>query len=170
MALNLENLDDITRKYMIDEVRLDIESNSVYKSKFLTEEGIKAWDRLLLEAVQFHDSSWLAGKLRDEHFANSIIVTKDRNGHFRRVRFNPENLSDSEFNRYYIRGVCLRAIEEGKNHVVTYRAKQVMRPISPEGLQFDPRLLLEDLRNNKGQTDNDVPSNPNSGISVRLPN
>lgn len=93
----------------------------------------------------------------------------DKNGVERRVTLEPANLADSEFNRYYIRGVCLRAMNEGIPEVITYRAKSAGNPVSAEDQRLNPRKLLIDLRANKGETVLDVPSNPNSGISVMLP-
>lgn len=169
MALDLKNLDDITRKHMVAEIQADIDAGGVYHSKFLTPVGVDEWDGILLQAAQSHDSSWLAEQLRNERLAVSTYRMVDRRGHARNVTLYPENLADSEFNRYYIRGLCLRALEEGIPYVISYRAKPVRQPKSPVGLQYPPEVLLEDLRTNKGQTENDVPSNPNSGISVRFP-
>jgi hypothetical protein len=169
MALDLKNLDDTTRKFMAQELQADITAGEVYHSKFLTDEGRTQWNNVLLEAVQNHDSTWLAEKLVSDDLAVSEYKMTDKNGVERRVTLEPSSLADSEFNRYYIRGVCLRAIDEGVSEVVTYRAKPAANPVSESDLRLNPRKLLLDLRSNKGETVLDVPSNPNSGISVMLP-
>lgn len=81
-------------------------------------------------------------------------------------------LAEGEFNRYYIRALCLRAIEEGKKLKV-YRAKEVGNPRSESavkiGQEVDSQLLLADLRKNIGiDTCFGLPAGPNSGLSVRL--
>jgi len=168
MVLDLKNLDDVTRKYMVQEIQADINNGHVYYSKFLTHEGRLQWDNLLLEAAQAHDSAWLAEQLKDEQLAVPVIVTPDRRGFNRHTKLKPEDLADSEFNRYYIRGLCLRAIEENIPQVITYRAKPVRQPVSRVGVPMNPSELLEDLRRHKLRTEHDVPSNPKSGISIRL--
>jgi hypothetical protein len=97
------------------------------------------------------------------------ISSPDSRGYDRTLKFQPETLADSEFNRYYIRGLCLYALERQVPYIITYRAKQVSNPISPVGVQIAPHDLLEDLRTHKEQTELGVPSNPNSGISAMLP-
>ena len=84
-------------------------------------------------------------------------------------------IADSEFNRYYIRAVARRALEEGCDEVIVYRAKPVEtpRPRSEALLEstVDPAALLADLRANTGDAEPElgIPAGPNSGISVRLP-
>ena len=83
-----------------------------------------------------------------------------------------KTLAEGEFNRYYIRGVCKKAISEGLE-IEVYRAKQVEKP-RPEsqaliGKTLDPKTLLDDLRERIGvDTALGVPAGPNSGLSVRL--
>ena len=83
-----------------------------------------------------------------------------------------ETLADDEFNRFYIRGVCRKAIEESIE-VEAYRAKNVSKPradsTSKIGTTYNPNKLLEDLRGNIGiSTSLGLPSGPNSGLSIRL--
>ncbi len=169
MALKLRNLDSVTRDFMVKEIQADSATGSVYLSRFLTEKGREQWSQLLLEAAQKHDSTWLAEKLVAEDLAVEQYRMTDKNGRERTVKLQPTSLADSEFNRYYIRGLCQRAIQEGAPAVVSYRAKRVRNAVSPVGQLINPKKLLLDLRSNKGETVLDVPSNPNSGISVMLP-
>jgi hypothetical protein len=84
-------------------------------------------------------------------------------------------LAESEFNRYYIRALARRAIEDGIQELVVYRAKPVQNP-RPESearveTAIPPQDLLDDLRAHLGdeRPTLGVPSGPNSGLSVRLP-
>jgi hypothetical protein len=85
----------------------------------------------------------------------------------------PQTLAEGEFNRFYIRGLCLRALEERKTSVIAYRAKQVENPrtesIAIEGKSFNPEAILKDLRANIGvDTVLGLPPGPNSGMSIKL--
>jgi len=66
----------------------------------------------------------------------------------------PQTLAEGEFNRYYIRGLCARAIAEGIDEVVVYRGKAVKDPRTESqakiGKRFNARVLLRDLRNSTG--------------------
>jgi hypothetical protein len=83
-----------------------------------------------------------------------------------------QTMSEGEFNRYYIRGVCLRARNEGKVEVIAYRAKQVQNPrpesAAIEGRSFNAEAVLNDLRANIGTSTTSGFPGPNSGLSVRL--
>jgi hypothetical protein len=83
-------------------------------------------------------------------------------------------LAESEYNRFYIRALARRAIEDGIDGLVVFRAKAVEdpRPESEALIEstFSPQDLLMDLRSHPDQPPTlGVPSGPNSGLSVHLP-
>jgi hypothetical protein len=83
-------------------------------------------------------------------------------------------LAEGEFNRFYIRALCRRAIEQGIPRLIVYRAKDVTSPRRESeqkiGTEVDPQQLLADLRAHPGvDTALGLPPGPNSGLSVRLP-
>jgi hypothetical protein len=85
-----------------------------------------------------------------------------------------EMLAEGEFNRFYIRGVCLRAIEEGAFEVIVYRAKMAEHARAESEQKIGQRIaaeaLLRDLRAHPGlDTALGLPPGPNSGLSVHLP-
>ncbi len=86
----------------------------------------------------------------------------------------PETLAEGEFNRFYARGLCRRAMAQGIESLLVYRAKEVVNP-RPEsvaliGKSLPVKQLLEDLRANIGtDTALGLPPGPNSGLSVKLP-
>jgi hypothetical protein len=182
MGLKLEILDDTTRQYMLREIEYDLDRNLFPpKLDFLTEQGGKDWEYLMRLAVESYDSDWLGKQLeQNERTKHSItkmvtVIPKRKPGqiHQRRqnTRLSPTDLADSEFNRLYIRAVCQRAIDEGKEQVQVYRAKSVKKPASNHkiGQLIFAQELLDDLRENIGKgTRLGIPSNPRSGISVRL--
>jgi hypothetical protein len=86
----------------------------------------------------------------------------------------PAMLAEGEFNRFYARGLCLKAIKNGISDVVVYRGKQVQQPL-PEseamiGKKINAKALLDDLRKSQGvEPSLGIPPGPNSGITICLP-
>lgn len=134
--------------------------------------------KLLREAICKHADDWLAAELRRRgYFKTHEERRNSRTGSVSQVRVPvtaADTLAEGEFNRFYIRGVCRRAINEGIAEVVIYRAKEVEQP-RPEsearrGQHLPAEAVLNDLRNSPGvDTALGLPSGPNSGLSVHLP-
>lgn len=179
MALYFENLDERTRGLMLDEMEYDIANNQLHISPFLSGQGQRDYTSLLRDAIQNGNDQTLAQSLREHR---RIVRTQPRRlpkaGGYS-IAATPENaaevLAESEFNRYYIRGLARRAIEDGITDLIVYRAKPVQTP-RPESearveTSLSPQELLEDLRSHPGDEPPTlgVPSGPNSGLSVRLP-
>ena len=82
-------------------------------------------------------------------------------------------MAEGEFNRFYVRGLCRRAIEDDIHGLIVYRAKAVAvpRPGSEEkiGTSVDPTAILADLRVAIGvEPALGMPPGPNSGLTVKL--
>jgi len=177
MALYFENLDDRTRQLMLAEMDYDIDHNELHISPFLSGQGQRDYTNLLREALQSGNDETLAQNLRAHRRLIKTLPRRKPKGGYA-IAATPENaaevLSESEFNRYYIRALARRAIEDGIPELVVYRAKQVNSP-RPESealieTTLSPQDLLADLRSHPGEsTSLGVPSGPNSGLSVRLP-
>ncbi len=177
--MNLVNLDEVTRQYMRAEAQSDIDRNRLYTAQRLTPQGTRAYPDLLLDAIDRGTPASLTGELRrNGRIYDQEPYTRSGVTRYRNVPYTAaETLAEGEFNRYYIRGVCLRAIAEGIPHVQVYRAKAVVNP-RPEstakiGQWMDPSTLLDDLRTNNSveslNTVFGVPAGPNSGLSVHFP-
>jgi hypothetical protein len=178
MALYFENLDDRTRQLMLDEMEYDIANNQLHISPFLSGQGERDYANLLREALQSGNDETLAQSLREHRRILRTLPRRNPAGGYS-IAATAENaaevLAESEFNRYYIRGLARRAIEDGIQELVVYRAKPVRNP-RPESearveTSLSPQELLEDLRSHPGdqRPTLGVPSGPNSGLSVRLP-
>jgi hypothetical protein len=178
MPFKLENLDAKTRAQMATEISADSAGAKLYLSKRLSDVGRNNYPGLLLKAAQTHDDSWLASELRKNGRLNEMEQrNKPKGGGVTMARVPvtaPETLSEGEFNRFYIRGLCLRATAEGISHLTIYRAKEVENPRSESGAKIGQKIaaqaLLDDLRVNTGvDTALGLPPGPNSGLSVKLP-
>jgi hypothetical protein len=162
---------------MLDEIDRDVQEGTLFVSPRLSNTGQQNYLTLLREAVRAHDDPWLADEL---HSRGRMQRTESRarpSGGYTTVRVPrtaADTVAEGEFNHYYVRALCRRALEDGIPALVVYRAKEVRRP-RPEsewmiGKHMDPRLLLEDLRAHQGMEPAlGLPSGPNSGLSVRLP-
>ncbi|HET9909157.1 MAG TPA: hypothetical protein VFQ23_21085 [Anaerolineales bacterium] len=179
MALYFENLDERTRGLMLDEMKYDITNNQLHISPFLSGQGQRDYASLLQEAIQHGDDETLAQNLREHRRINRTQPRRQPKASGYSIAATPENaaeiLAESEFNRYYIRGVARCAIEDGIQELVIYRAKPARNP-RPESearveTSISPQDLLDDLRSHPGDEPPalGVPSGPNSGLSVRLP-
>jgi hypothetical protein len=179
MTLYFENLDDRTRQLMLDEMEYDIEHNQLHISPFLSGQGQRDYPNLLREAMQGGNDETLAESLREHRRILKTLPRRQPKAGGYSIAATPENaaqvLAESEFNRYYIRALARRAIEDGISELVIYRAKPARNP-RPESqarveTTLSPQELLEDLRAHPGDEPPTlgVPSGPNSGLSVRLP-
>ena len=177
MALSYRNLDARMRGFIIDEINRDIAENSMYISSRLTPDGRGDWGDLIRTAAQDHNDEWLAAQLRGTERLATTEQRQTKNGGYTTVRVPhtaPDTLAEGEFNRFYARGLCRRAIDDGVNRVIVYRAKSVERPRSDSeemiGAELDPEAVLADLRNAKGvEPALGIPPGPNSGLSLMLP-
>jgi len=172
----LVNLDATTRPHMIDEINRDIAGGTLYMSPRLSEAGRRDYPALLLDGAEHGDAGSLAAQLRIGGRLNATELSS-RNGktYSKQVPGNAaETMAEGEFNRFYARGLCLRAMEEGIGKVTVYRAKEVASPrLESEamiGVAVSAAQLLEDLRVNVGVKPTlGIPPGPNSGLSIRLP-
>ena len=176
MALHYENLDERTRSFMLGEVDSDLFHEKLYISPRLNELGEENYVYLLKEAIEHHDDVWLAQQLRSRGYMKENEQRKQPGGDLMTVRIPrtaPDALSEGEFNRYYIRGLCVRVIAEGIDQVEVYRGKPVS-PSRPEseamlGQRLPAKTLLEDLRESIGvDSALGLPAGPASGLTVRM--
>lgn len=131
MSLYYANLDDRTRKLMLDEMDYDVTHNRLHISPFLSGQGQHDYANLLREAIQHGTDDTLAQDLRAHRRITRTVARRRPNGGYS-VAAAPVNaadlLAESEFNRFYIRGLARRAIEDGIPGLVVYRAKPVQNP------------------------------------------
>ena len=83
-------------------------------------------------------------------------------------------LAEREFHHFYIRGLCCRALEQGIDLLVIYRARPADLGRAPTdsmiGLRIDARSLLEDLRGAfRSLLPHGLPQCRDPGLSIRFP-
>ncbi len=177
MGLEYRDMATDVRANMVQEVDFDLGKGSVYESPRLNAEGLRRWPDTLKQAVGEHSDVWLANQIREGRFLKTHENRTKASGGFTQALI-PVNagdiLGEGEFNRFYIRGLCLKALAEDIPYLIAYRARPSSNP-RPEseaiiGKKFDPQQLLDDLRTTTGiDTVLGLPPGPNSGLSVTIP-
>ena len=174
MALHLSDLDDRTRQYMLDELEADVARRCLYLSPYLTEVGRAEYAPALLAAIREGTEDTLAETLRRP----GRMETPSGWQQGSLVRGLPSTaadaLAEAEFHRFYVRGLCRRALAEGVRTLVIYRAKSGAPSRANAdgmvGVRIDAASLLEDLQASTGQMPPRVLHGcPTPGMSVRLP-
>jgi hypothetical protein len=176
MAMNFINLDSATRRFMVEEINNDIKVGTLYESPRLSPLGTQQYPELLRTAAQDGSDDSFAAELRVPVRLNTTEQRRNPKGGMTLAKVPitaPETLAEGEFNRFYARGLCLRAMAQGIESLVVYRAKDVVNP-RPEsvaliGKSLPAKQLLDDLRANPGKDiPLGLPPGPNSGLSVKL--
>jgi len=152
MGLNYTQLNEGTRRFMLAEY----EQGGHYLSPRLNEGGRARWLGLLKDALQYHTDVWLERELvRRNCFQASEIVKSIMGGKTITRAINKEQcaktLAEGEFNRFFIRGLCMAAKARDYSHVIVVQGKLVANA-APEsrksvGNAVEIAPLLETLRN-----------------------
>lgn len=173
-TFSLPDLNERTRILMTEEIQRDILTGTLYFSNRLSDTGRKTYPDSLLNAAQNGSIASLATTIQTNGSLIAFETRRTKNGTTQaKVPYDAhEMLAEGEFNRFYIRAICRRAIEENKT-IVVFRAKQVSNPRSESqrkiGQTMNPEAVLNDLRQHQGvDTALGLPPGPNSGLSIRL--
>lgn len=169
-CFNFLNLDCNVRSFMLQEVERDIKSKALFFSVRFNDKGRELYPTLLKEAIENSNEVELEHSLCENKCFKQVEKTKD--GKERRVPSNAaKSLAQNEFNRFYIRAVCLRALELNIKDVTVYRARMSSRSRAESdrliGTKLSAAELLEDLRNSIGETPQMLP-HINSGLSIKI--
>jgi hypothetical protein len=173
MALNLLNLNDIIRKLMLSEVDYDAQRGRTYLSPRLNRTGQITYLAKLKHAIESQDAAWLAEQLHG--YFDSIELTKSKKGTITSdiPKNADETIAESEFNRFYMRALCLFAVEKEIKHLIVCRTKHAgsTKPTARAkvGSSIAPQKLLNDLRENVGKKTRLGLGEPSSSLTVRLP-
>jgi len=177
MGLAYDDLIDATRKYMLEEIDMDVDMGTIYISNYLNPDGCETWPRILRAAAESGTDDTLAAAIIEDRCLRTHAERRKPKGGVTMVAVPytaHETLGEGEFNRYYARGLCRRAIEDGVPYLQVYRAKPVMQPREASeqkiGMLVDPVAILADLRATQGvEPALGLPPGPNSGLTLRIP-
>jgi len=174
MPLQYLDLDPTTRRYALAEFEGDRETGQFRPSERLRPTAIAEYEELLHEALRYYDDRWLEERAADLLVDFETRQTPSGAQSTAKVPGTAARmLAEGDYNRYYMRGVALRAIEEGRAVVEVYRARLSLEPREEsaelEGRRLPATDVLEYLRGRLA-TDTDAGrlGRPNSGLSVRL--
>ncbi|SEA14191.1 hypothetical protein SAMN05192529_10912 [Arachidicoccus rhizosphaerae] len=166
---NFFNLGKNVRSVMLSEINDDIKAGRIFISERLNDAGKEKYAAFLIEAVTNSDEEAFEALL---DLATYFHPTTLRQGKPIKMPSNASTiLCQSEFNRYYIRAVCVHALANNINEVEIYRARvsSWARPESEAkiGKKISAQNLLDDLRSSIGTAPTLLPE-VNSGLSVRI--
>lgn len=189
MEMELVDLDGVRRE-MLEEFGRDVQEGTVYRSPRLTESAWTTYCELLLQAIVEADGTWLAERIRELGLLRKYETRRTRQAQPNTLAGKarsigpastrakvPDSAADTlalgQFNHYYIRGVCRRALAAGQKRVKVYRARRVAQPRRDSqrrlGWELNAQELLDELRAHPDDINRlRVPGGPNSGLSVRL--
>ncbi|PZQ47234.1 MAG: hypothetical protein DI551_03650 [Micavibrio aeruginosavorus] len=153
MGLNYTQLNESVRRFML----LEFDQGGHYISPRLNEAGRARWLPLLRDALQYHTDLWLERELiRRNCFLAAEMFKSPMGGKTITRAINKEQsakaLAEGEFNRFYLRGLCLAAKARDYSHVIVTQGKvlpgitNLAQKSVGSALSVEP--LLESLRNN----------------------
>lgn len=175
--LELRDLDERTRALMQVEVDYDLAHHQLYLSPLLSAQGQRDYLGLLRTAIATGTPGWLAENLRYRRRLMRTMPRYKPTGSYvvsRRPVTAAERLAEDEFNRYYIRAICRRALEDRIDFLVVYQARPAVNP-DPESAPagetiLSPKALLDEVRAHPGESIYlQMPAGLNPGLSVQLP-
>ena len=168
-SFNFLNLTVSVRNKMLSEIELDISKGNLYISTRLNKIGIEQYPIFLKYSIKNGTEEMLEDLVLEDEY---LLETEFINGKLKKVPSNAAKLiAQSEFNRFYIRAICLEAIENSIDFVEVYRARESSRSRQESeimiGKRINPSDLLEDLRSSIGITPKMLPD-INSGLSIKI--
>jgi hypothetical protein len=185
--MEFTNLDETTRRCMLMELDEDVREGRMVVSPLLTERGRGEYADLLAEALRHHDPYWLASELRSG--GRMAIAVEDADVQKLPPEelpvFEPDVLAEGDFNRYYVRGMCRRALDEGIEELkivkltkgphahFVFQAGDLPKEEREREMdvadRVEPRWLLEKLRQDpEAEMDTGIPGEPGSGLTVEF--
>lgn len=124
---NFAELDNTTRKWMLEEFLVEEKSGNPYRSTRLSAVGLKIFPTEMKNAIQKGNEETLVKALsKPEYWKSSEPWAKG----IRRINYikAAEFLGRSEFNTWYVRGLARRLLEEGEEYCEVYRAAPAWEP------------------------------------------
>lgn len=162
---------------MLMELERDISDRRVHLNRRLSERGERDFSDLLRRAVSSGDEVTLTNSLREGERLRIVEPRINPTDYAVRGVMVPlgaaKEIAEAAFNRYYIRALCVRAIQDDIPYLLILRAgpPRFVRKHNEAliGNKVDPTELLEHIRSRSGYESTGTFPATNAGISVRLP-
>lgn len=125
------NLDDITRKWMLEEFQSEEGTGNPYRSKRLSKLGLEIFPKEMEKAIKEGNEETLADALSDLNYWHYREVSRRGTTPYTKSidpRKAAEALAYTEFNTWFVRGFARRLIEEGEESCQVYRAAPAWQP------------------------------------------
>ncbi|MFY9301270.1 MAG: hypothetical protein WAO91_08795 [Candidatus Nitrosotenuis sp.] len=175
--MNFEELDDKTRKYMLEEFHKE-QSNNPYRSGRMTSEGLKNVIRHIEDAIKSGNEVTLIKSLSNPSYWKSE-ETRHKGNTTHQARIDPNEAAKTfgltEFNTWYVRGLAKRLMDEGQEECEIYRAQYAEEPRCTcsklERHRFKVKDVYDGHRAKYHPTANyaafSIPSGPNCHHTIR---
>ncbi len=127
MKANFEELDEETRKFILEEFETEHNSGNPFTSQLLSDTGREVFPEFMKKAIMSGDEEFLTISLsKEEYWKEKQEYTRNGITRERRINFNQtaERLGFSKFNTWYVRGLAKKFIAEGVEKCQVYRAKE----------------------------------------------
>ena len=127
MVMKFEELDDATRRYMLDEFDKEEAGNIPYRGRGLSDVGCAEFSGLMRHAIRSGNEETLIASLFNPSYWNPTEIYV-RGGIKRERQVNihqtAERLGLTEFNTWYVRGLAKRLMDAGVIYCQAYRAAE----------------------------------------------
>jgi hypothetical protein len=144
MSMRFEELDDVTRRYMLEEFEAEEQSGNPYRGKELSPTGRAAFPDLMRLAITTGNEQTLFAALNNSTYWVSSGVSRSKTGRsYSRsvnVAHDAERLGLTEFNTWYVRGLAKRLLDDGEKQCQVYRAAPAR--LAPDTCSFHEGQIL----------------------------
>lgn len=129
--MKFEELDETTRRYMLEEFQNEEKSGNPYRSSRMSTEGLANIARHIEEAIKSGNENTLAATLSNGRYWTQY-ETRRRKDTTYQSEIDPKVAAKvfalTEFNTWYVRGLAKRLMEEGQKECEIYRAESADQP------------------------------------------
>lgn len=174
MFFDFHDLDENTQRTMLKEVASDMEQKALYVSSKLNTRVRAKYPQLLMESIKNANPFEFANQVEAGYLYTPRQLRQKEESGMKEVGLEGVALAYNEFNRFYIRAICRRALTENKQ-VRIYCAKTTDTEARKSTIQravgkyVNPFAVLVDLRAHIGKNCVlGVIGGINLGLSVEL--
>jgi len=139
-------LDEITRRYMLNEFETEEASGQAYRSLLLTLQGQRAYPDVMRYVIEAGDEESLALLLSRPAYWLPEEPMKDGSRRKVNVGQASKRLARLEFNTWYVRGLSLRLLDEGHKTGEVYEAAGRSWPLPNDCARHYGVVSLRDVR------------------------